>query len=123
MGRDNPDSELGKLIFQTAFTRHPYRHPVIGYLDLFNQLTREDVLAYYHERYAPQNLTLIVCGALTPETVFARATELLEKYPRRRMADVFIPEEPLQHQRRELRREFSHSNSASVALCWPIGGF
>ena len=122
MGRDNPDSELGKLIFETAFTRHPYRHPVIGYLDLFNQLTRDDVVAYYRERYTPQNLTLIVCGAVRPEMIFARATELFEKYPRRRMADIFLPHEPRQHQRRELRKEFS-TQLSRVALVWPIGAF
>ena len=122
MGRDNPDSELGKLIFQTAFTRHPYRHPVIGYLDLFNQITRDDVVAYYRERYSPQNLTLIVCGAVDSETIFARAKELLEKYPRRKMADLTIPEEPQQHQPRELRHEFQ-TQLSRVALCWPIGGF
>jgi zinc protease len=122
MGRDNPDSELGRLIFQTAFTRHPYRHPVIGYLDLFNQLTREDVLAYYHERYSPQNLSLIVCGAVMPETIFGRSAELFEKHPRRKMGDVFIPEEPVQHERRQLRREFP-TQLSRVALCWPIGGF
>jgi zinc protease len=122
MGRDNPDSELGKLIFQTAFIRHPYRHPVIGYLDLFNQITRDDVVAYYRERYAPQNLSLIVVGAVVPETIFARAAELLEKHPRRRMADLFLPHEPEQHQRRELRREFP-TQLSRVALCWPIGGF
>jgi zinc protease len=122
MGRDNPDSELGKLIFQTAFGRHPYRHPVIGYIDLFDQVTREDVVAYYRERYSPQNLNLIVCGAVAPETIFARAAELLEKYPRRKMADIFIPEEPRQHERRVLRREFP-TQLSRIALCWPIGGF
>jgi zinc protease len=122
MGRDNPDSELGRLIFQTAFNKHPYRHPVIGYLDLFNQLTRDDVVAYYHERYAPQNLSLIVCGAVMPEVIFARAAELLEKYPRRKMAELYLPHEPRQHQRRELRREFP-TQLSRVALCWPIGGF
>jgi zinc protease len=121
MGRDNPDSELGRLIFQTAFTRHPYRHPVIGYLDLFNQVTRDRVAAYYHERYAPQNLTLIVCGAVEPETIFARASELLEKYPRRPMADIFIPDEPRQHSRRELRQPFA-TQLSRVALVWPMGG-
>ena len=121
MGRDNPDSELGKLIFETAFTRHPYRHPVIGYLDLFNQISRDDVLAYYRERYAPQNLTLIVCGAIAPKTVFDRATELLEKIPRRPMPEIYIPKEPMQHHRRELRREFP-TQLSRVALVWPIGG-
>jgi zinc protease len=122
MGRDNPDSELGRLIFQTAFHKHPYRHPVIGYLDLFNQLTREDVVAYYHERYAPQNLSLIVVGAVVPEAIFAGAAELAEKHSRRKMADLYLPHEPRQHQRRDLRREFP-TQLSRVALCWPIGGF
>jgi zinc protease len=121
MGRDNPDSELGKLIFQTAFTRHPYRHPVIGYLDLFNQIGRDDVAAYYRERYAPQNLTLIICGAVEPETIFARATELLEKYPRRRLPDVYIPAEPRQESRRELRQPFV-TQLSRVAIVFPVGG-
>ena len=122
MGRDNPDSELGRLIFQTAFIRHPYRHPVIGYLDLFNQLNRDIVAAYYHERYAPQNLTLIVCGAVAPEAIFAHAAEILEKTPRRKMADLYLAHEPRQHQRRVLRREFP-TQLSRIALCWPIGGF
>jgi zinc protease len=121
MGRDNPDSELGRLIFQTAFTRHPYRHPVIGYLDLFNQITRDDVMAYYRDRYAPQNLSLIVCGAIEPETVFSRAADLLEKYPRRRMAEIYLPDEPVQHSRRELHHPFA-TQLSRVALVWPIGG-
>ena len=121
MGRDNPDSELGRLIFHTAFVRHPYRHPVIGYLDLFNHVTREDVLAYYRERYAPQNLTLIVCGAIEPETLFARATELLGKYPRQRLPDIFLPEEPRQHFPRALRQPFA-TQLTRVALVYPIGG-
>ena len=121
MSRDNPDSELGRLIFQTAFTRHPYRYPVIGYLDLFNQLTRDDAAAYYHDRYAPQNLTLIVCGAVEPEMILSRAAELLEKYPRRPMAEKFLPEEPVQHQRREMRETFP-TQLSRVSLVWPMGG-
>jgi zinc protease len=121
MGRDNPDSELGRLIFSTAFVRHPYRHPVIGHLDLFNQVTREDVLAYYHERYAPQNLHLIVCGAIDPEVIFRHASETLSKYPRRPMSEVFLPEEPAQNQPRVLRREFP-TQLTRIALAWPIFG-
>jgi len=121
MCRDNPDSEMGKLIFQTAFIRHPYRHPVIGHLDLFNQLTRDDVLAYYHERYAPQNLSLIVCGAVDPEAIFRRAEEITEGHPRRKMADIYLPEEPRQHKRREYRHEFP-TRLSRLALCWPATG-
>jgi zinc protease len=121
MGRDNPDSEIGRLIFRTAFARHPYRHPVIGHLDLFNQVTREDVLRYYHERYAPQNLTLIVCGAVEPETIFKYAEESLAKYPRRPMDSVYLPDEPEQMQPRLTRREFP-TQLTRLALAYPIFG-
>jgi zinc protease len=121
MGRDNPDSEIGRLIFRTAFARHPYRHPVIGHLDLFNQVTREDVLAYYHERYAPQNLTLIVCGAVEPATIFRHAEEALAKYPRRPMGTVYLPDEPVQMQPRSLRQEFP-TQLTRLALAFPIFG-
>ena len=121
MGRDNPDSEIGRLIFRTAFARHPYRHPVIGHLDLFNQVTREDVLRYYHERYAPQNLTLIVCGAVEPETIFRYAEEQLAKHPRRPMDSVYLPDEPEQMQPRVTRREFP-TQLTRLALAYPIFG-
>jgi len=121
MGRDNPDSEIGRLIFRTAFARHPYRHPVIGHLDLFNQLTREDVLRYYHERYAPQNLTLIVCGAIEPETIFQYAEKSLAGYPRRPMDSVYLPDEPEQMQPRTLRQQFP-TQLTRIALAYPIFG-
>jgi zinc protease len=121
MGRDNPDSEIGRLIFRTAFARHPYRHPVIGHLDLFNQLTREDVLRYYHERYAPQNMTLVVCGAVEPEAIFQYAKKSLAGYPRRPMDSTYLPDEPEQMQPRTLRQEFP-TQLTRIALAYPIFG-
>ena len=40
MGLDDPDRMAGQLLFATAYQRHPYRLPVIGLLDVFNQLTQ-----------------------------------------------------------------------------------
>src|SRR5450432_1818344 len=47
MGLDDPDRMAGQLLFATAYQRHPYRLPVIGQLDIFNQLTRDQVMQYY----------------------------------------------------------------------------
>src|SRR5881394_764985 len=70
MGMDDPDRMAGQLLFATAFQRHPYRLPVIGVLDVFNQLTRDDVMAYYRARYVPNNLTFIVVGDVESEAVY-----------------------------------------------------
>jgi zinc protease len=36
MGFDDPDRQSTLLMFRTVFTESPFRHPVIGYLDIYN---------------------------------------------------------------------------------------
>src|SRR5712692_2172918 len=55
MYQDNPASRSGRRLFETAYTRSPYRFTIIGYLDIFNELKPDDIRAYYHEKYAPNN--------------------------------------------------------------------
>jgi len=46
MGMDDPDRMAGLLLFATAYQRHPYRFPVIGELEIYNQLTQEQAIHY-----------------------------------------------------------------------------
>ena len=71
MGMDDPGRMVTHLLFATAYQRHPYRLPVIGLIDIYNQLTHEHVMEYYKTRYVPNNLTFVVvgdvCGCRSPE--------------------------------------------------------
>ncbi len=40
MSHDDPDRMIGQLMFRTAYQRHPYRLPVIGDIQVFDQLTQ-----------------------------------------------------------------------------------
>ena len=60
MGNDDPSRRAGRRLFETAYTKSPYRHTVIGYRDIFDKLTRDDLLNYYRERYAPNNCFIVV---------------------------------------------------------------
>ncbi|MGA0848437.1 MAG: M16 family metallopeptidase, partial [Chthoniobacterales bacterium] len=71
MGFDDPNRMSTELMLSTAFTASPYRHPIIGHLEVFNRLTREDLLAYYRARYTPENMFLVVTGDVDPARVFA----------------------------------------------------
>src|SRR4029453_9314035 len=62
MGMDDPDRMASLLLFATAYHRHPFRFPVIGELEIYNQLTQEQVMQYYKTRYVPNNLTFVVVG-------------------------------------------------------------
>src|SRR5438270_13222747 len=69
MGMDDPDRMVSLLLFATAYQRHPYRFPVIGELEIYNQLTQEQVMQYYKTRYVPNNLTFVVVGDVDAEKV------------------------------------------------------
>ncbi|MCG8599539.1 MAG: insulinase family protein [Verrucomicrobiales bacterium] len=96
MGEDNPDQVLSKLLFRTAYAVHPCRHPVIGYLDLFNELSRDDLYGYYREKYSPDNLFLVVAGDVNTDEVVSEIQEKLGELKRRRRSPVILPTEPTQ---------------------------
>ena len=121
MGMDDPDRMSSQALFATAFREHPCRHPVIGYLDVFNGLERDDVMAYYKSRYVPNNLFFVVVGDVDADAVQAKLAELFAPHPRRSLPPVFIPEEPPQLGRRVSHTEFA-TELTRLHLAWHIPG-
>src|SRR6201982_1868458 len=102
MGLDDPDRMAGLLLFATAYQQHPYRFPVIGELEIYNQLTQEQVMQYYKTRYVPNNLTFVVVGDVDAEKVRHQLAELFKPYPEKSLKPLFIRSEPPQLGRREV---------------------
>ncbi len=119
MVNDDPDRVNSHQLFATAYREHPYRHPVIGHLDVFNQLTRDDVLAYYQARYAPNNTAMVVVGDVDAAAVRAQLETIFTNVPRRPLPPVLIPAEPPQLGRREAHREFPTELSRTICA-WHI---
>ena len=119
MGMDDPDRMASLLLFGTAYQRHPYRFPVIGELEIYNQLTQEQVMQYYKTRYVPNNLTFVVVGDVDAEKVRQQLGDLFKSYPEKSLKPVFIPSEPPQLGRREVHREFS-TELTHLAMAWHI---
>src|SRR6266540_505159 len=119
MGMDDPDRMAGLLLFATAYQRHPYRFPVIGELEIYNQLTQEQVMQYYKPRYVPNNLTFVVVGDVDAEKVRQQLAELFKPYPETSLKPLFIPAEPPQLGRREVHQEFA-TELTHLSLAWHI---
>ncbi|MEZ5405143.1 MAG: insulinase family protein [Verrucomicrobiia bacterium] len=119
MGFDSPERMASELMFETAYHEHPYRYPVIGYLDIYNRLTRQDVLDYYHARYAPNNLTFIIVGDVSFSEIKKHLEPLVKQEKRRVCKEIFIPKEPEQLGRREQHQEFNTSLT-QLRLCYHI---
>src|SRR3989442_5555694 len=119
MGMDDPDRMAGLLLFATAYPQHADRVPVIGELEIYNQLTQEQVVQYYKTRYVPNNLTFVVVGDVDAEKVRQQLAKFFEAYPEKSLKPVFIPSEPPQLGRREVHKEFA-TELTHFSMAWHI---
>jgi zinc protease len=61
-GEDSPARVVTQALFSTAFAKHPYRRPVIGWEKSVKRLSRGKLLDFFHRWYVPNNITLVVVG-------------------------------------------------------------
>jgi zinc protease len=105
MGQDDPDRRASRRLFETAYTRSPYRLTVIGYPDIFNELKPEDIRGYYTEKYAPNNVFYVVTGDIKNDEVVAQIREAYAASKAKAMPPMVLPEEPQQTAAREIVEE------------------
>jgi zinc protease len=121
MGFDDPNRQSMQLMLRTVFGESPFRHPVIGYLDIYNKLTRDDVMEYYKARYAPNNLTFVIVGDVDAQKIRQQLETFFEKHPRRAIEPVPVAVEPEQIGRRDAHEEFP-TELTRLSLTWRIPG-
>jgi len=105
MNVDDPGRRSGRRLFETAYTRSPYRYTIIGYPDIFHELKTEDILTYYRERYAPNNVFYVVVGDVKKEEVLAQIRQAYAGSKARAQSPLVLPEEPRQTAARETIEE------------------
>lgn len=105
MNQDDPARRSGRRLFETAYTKSPYRFTIIGYPDIFGDLKREDIFAYYREKYAPNDVFYVVVGDVKANEVIAQIREAYAKSKARSLPSVVLPEEPKQTAPREAIEE------------------
>jgi len=71
------DEQLEGLVFQA----HPYRWPVIGWMEDIERIRREDCLDWFRVFYAPSNAAIYVVGDLDPGETLARISEAYGDIP------------------------------------------
>jgi zinc protease len=104
---DDPQSSLYELAVASAFTVHPYRRPVIGWMDDLASIERDDLLAYYRKYYSPDNAFIVVAGDIDPEGLIKDIRKAFGKIKPGSPKESFVSQEPPQRGRRRvyLKRE------------------
>lgn len=70
---DDPHAVVYEQLLSVAFQTHPYRRPVIGWMDDLQNMRAQDARDWYQRWYAPNNATLVVAGDVDPQAVIALA--------------------------------------------------
>ena len=104
---DDPQSLLVETDYALAFLAHPYGRPVIGWMDDINGLTHDDLEAFYHRYYVPNNATLVVVGDVTAAKLMPLIQRDFGSIPAKPVTyDPITPEQPQFGERRfVLKRE------------------
>lgn len=75
---------VGKLVedfLATAFKSHPYHHEVVGHMSDLKNISRSDVINYFHKFYSPSNLTVAIVGDVSADEVFDMADTYFARIP------------------------------------------
>jgi zinc protease len=94
---NQPYGRLNEIIYDQAFTVHPYKHATIGSMQDLEAASVDDVRDFYRTYYVPANATMALVGDFDS----AQALELINQYLGRvpkaeRDVPRDIPKEPAQ---------------------------
>ena len=73
---DQPQSMLFEQMSGVAFQSHPYRVPIIGWMNDLENMTVQDARDWYERWYVPNNAYVVIVGDVEHEQIF----RLAEKY-------------------------------------------
>lgn len=118
MGEATRSTVLYNAMKQLIYLEHPARHPTIGYLPVVQQIKRDEVIAFYKNRYVPQNMTFIVVGDVNTDRVLALVLANFKTFQRTTERFAVLQEEPEQAAPRSTRREMD-GETTHYAVAWP----
>jgi zinc protease len=93
---DRPQSLAYEQLMATALTAHPYRAPIIGWMNDLENMTWRDAREWYDRWYAPNNAIVVVVGDVDPQQVFALADQYFGKLKPKALLERKPQDEPAQ---------------------------
>ncbi len=94
MGKGEPDRQFYYMQAMNRYHVNPARVPVIGYQEVIQGLSRDDVFSYYKLAYEPHNLVFTVVGDVDPELALRVVRRCVADFVPSRVFTHDIPPEP-----------------------------
>ena len=119
MGKGEPDQVFYHMTAANRYRASPARVPVIGYQEVIQGLSRDDVYAYYKLAYVPNNLVFAVAGDLDPERMLAAVKQQVKHAKPGRDFGRDVTAEPPVLAPRTLVGTFAKLGQAKLQLAFP----
>jgi zinc protease len=108
---NQPYGRLTEILYEHAFTTHPYRHPTIGSMADLEAASIANVRDFHSTYYVPSNATLVITGDFEPAQARALVNQYLGRVPRaQHEVPRDIPTEPAKTAERRV----------TVETPWPL---
>jgi len=91
---DSPSARTFDALYAAAYTVHPYRRPIAGTRALVQEMTRDQLFAFYTTHYAPARTTVVVVGDVSAEEVVRRVRRAYGSWRRPAAPRPPAPPEP-----------------------------
>lgn len=102
---DDVEGSIEEQLWKTAFQKHPYHWPTIGWMEDIEGFTLEDCRQFYQTYYSPNNASLIVVGDVTESTLLTQVSRAYGHLPPAELPVEDIHPEPPQEGERRLTLE------------------
>ena len=79
---DNPQSFFFEQIMATTYLIHPYRWPIIGWMQDLERISLDDLKTHYRVYYNPVNAFLVVAGDFRKEDLLPRIEKAFGSFPK-----------------------------------------
>jgi zinc protease len=93
---NQPFGRLPEIIFDKAFTTHPYKHQTIGSMEDLQAAPIAAVREFHDTYYVPNNATLALVGDFETKQALALVEQYLGRVPKGSPVPRDIPKEPEQ---------------------------
>ena len=103
---NQPYGRLNEIIYEQAFSVHPYKHATIGSMVDLEAASVEDVRDFYRTYYVPSNATLTLVGDFDSAQAKQLVTQYLGRVPKaEREVPRDIPKEPPQTKEKRITQQ------------------
>ena len=113
MGEDDPSRKLFRQTMATAFKRHPYGRPIIGYEKTVRAITRDQMLSFFKRWYTPDRIFFVTAGDFDLQEMERKARALFKEFKR---PSERLPERLQEPEQKEIRSNLTFGNLKETYL-------